>query len=866
MAKANFKDILLQKGEKIAIGFGAVLLGLFAVLGVMALAGADSPEGTAKDFSNQASRIQSQVAAQGGPAEPLPEAYTKPFKIVELKSGEFALAGSPFEPVAMPDLLHDNPRVLNIVDAHFSILRAPMRAIDIQYIDEKTVQVGYLKDGIKKNTNTKKINDEIRKFLKDQERAGKGMQNRPKGPYPPPRGPAGPGGAPGGPGTPPGGGFPGGRGGPGGPGGPGMPPGGFGGPGGPGMPPGSGSPDGGDMSGFGGGMMGSGFGGYGNALRDDRTIAYATPEEIQQKNLPLAETVYPLRAAVVHMAFPLKQQIDEVRKALRIPKDQQVTTGFGGAGVPPGGPPGGLPPRGPGGFPGQGTPMGTGGAAGPGMGDPDGPGGAGMRGGSFGTTTTLAEPVFTGFDIERRQMQNDGKWTEWSIYDHENEYYKSIRARLTMEGPMPENPYVVPFIRPRMVAPLPRLADQLGEYDVLKLRVIEEAVQKMKEANKVPPQPTEWQRRFQGNAAGDDPYSFGPGTGFTGAGGTSDDPMGGAGQPPRGAGGLPPTGAGGRPPMGTGGTPGFPGGGGLLSQSNPFEVEFLLMRFFDTTIEPGRSYQYRVRVKMENPNFGKIKEVSRPDYAKQKELVGQWFMIPETLTVPRESYLFAADAAPYVEAAKTLIDANGKEAAIKRVLEQEEVQNGKRAVLQVQAWLPELRLDGSGAKKEPVGTWVVADIPVAVGEYIGKRQLVELPLWSAGLGNYVLRELTGGTRIAGIRDQRNQPKGWPVNFRTDSILVDFEGGKPKTRVGDRDVTDDAETEVLIIRSDGKLLVRHSGDDAEEVDRTARQKKWDEWVKRVKERKDVTTGTGTGGTFDRGGGPGSPGGAGSPDGR
>jgi hypothetical protein len=315
-----------------------------------------------------------------------------------------------------------------------------------------------------------------------------------------------------------------------------------------------------------------------------------------------------------------------------------------------------------------------------------------------------------------------------------------------------------------------------------------------------------------------------------------------------------------------GGTqPGFPGTGGLLSsQSNPFEVEFLLMRFFDTTIEPGRTYQYRVRVKMENPNYGQVGKVARPDYAKQKELVGQWFAIPETLTVPSESYLFAANSAPYVEAAKEMVDANGKEAAIRRVLEQEEVQNGKRAVVQVQAWLPELRIDGSGAKKEPVGTWVVADIPVAVGEYIGKRQLIELPLWSAGLGNYVLRELSGGVKVGGVRDQRNQPKGWPVNFRTNSILVDFEGGKPKARVGDRDITDDAETELLIIRPDGRLLVRHSGQDAAEADRTAREKKWDEWVKRVKERKDVNTGTGPGGTFDRGGPgggmpPGGPGG-------
>ncbi len=830
MAKVNFKDILLQKGEKIALGIGAGLLGLLAILGVMELAGAPSPDGTAKEFSNHAGRIQNQIGQPGQDAPPLPLEFTKPVNMEPLDPDQFALAGSPFEPVAMPDLLHENPRVLNIVDAHFSILRAPMRAIDIQYIDDRTVLVGYLKTVTPNEKDNKKINDAVRKLFDQSRKGQRGGLQRPQRPN-----------SPGGPGTPPGGGFPGGRGGPG---GPGMPP---GAPGGPGTPPGGpgggapggGSPDGGDLSGFGGfgaGMMG----GFGNALRDDKTIDYAAPEEIQQKNLPLAETVYPLRAAVVHMAFPLKQQVEEIRKALRIPKDQPVTTGGLGGG------PGGFPPRGAGGPTGPTTPPGTG--AGAGAGDPDA--GAG-RGAGFGTPTTtpLAEPEFRGFDIERRQLQSDGKWSEWAVYDHENEYFKTIRARMTLEGPMPENPYVVPFIRPRMVAPLPRLADQLGEYDVLKLKVIEDAVQKMKDANKIPPQLTDWQKRFQGNAGGEDPYSFGPPSGFTGAGGPGSDDGGTGGFQP-GRPGLPPTG--GSPPGG------LPGSGNLFSsQSNPFDVEYLLMRFFDTTILPGQTYQYRVRVKMKNPNFGLVGKVARPDYAKQEELVGQWFAIPEALTVPPESFLYAANATPYVEDAKAMVEANGREGAIRRLLEQEQVQDGKRAILQIQAWLPELRLDGSGAKKEPVGTWVVADIPVAVGEYINKRQLIELPLWSAGLGNYVLRELSGGTKVKDIRDQKNQPKGWPVTFRTNSILVDFEGGRPKARVGDREVTDDAETEVLILRADGKLQVRHSGDDAAVTDRVNREKTWDEWVKRVKDRRDVTSGTGTGGSFDRGsGGPGA----------
>src|SRR5688572_23441021 len=129
----------------------------------------------------------------------------------------------------------------------------------------------------------------------------------------PPKGPKRPGPGP----TPPGaGGFPpgGGRG----PGGGGFPPGGGGFPPG-GFPPGGGSPgEGGPEGGFfnPAGMMG----GYTGGQRADASVEYLTPEEVSKKNLPLAQTVYPLRALMIQAAFPLKEQIKEMRKALRMPE------------------------------------------------------------------------------------------------------------------------------------------------------------------------------------------------------------------------------------------------------------------------------------------------------------------------------------------------------------------------------------------------------------------------------------------------------------------------------------------------------------------------------------------------------------------
>jgi hypothetical protein len=304
-------------------------------------------------------------------------------------------------------------------------------------------------------------------------------------------------------------------------------------------------------------------------------------------------------------------------------------------------------------------------------------------------------------------------------------------------------------------------------------------------------------------------------------------------------------------------------GGFAGSMTPPPEVEHVLLRFLDADVKPGWSYQYRIRVKMKNPNFGQKTAVSRPADAKVETLYGPWVPIEEWVTVQPETFLYAGEADKYLDEVQKLYDANGKERRILLVMEQPQVRDGKRAVVQFQTWLPQIRIDG-GNKTEPIGTWVVADMPVAPGEFVGRRQLVELPLWSAGLANYVLRELSGGVRIAGLSKDQHQPKGWPVNFRTLSVLVDFEGGKTRAQVGTKELTDDSATEVLILRPDGKLLVRNSEADKADPDRKSRQETWDKWLERVKARKEAApTAPTPGGGFGRpgAGGPGGPGGPG-----
>ena len=163
--------------------------------------------------------------------------------------------------------------------------------------------------------------------------------------------------------------------------------------------------------------------------------------------------------------------------------------------------------------------------------------------------------------------------------------------------------------------------------------------------------------------------------------------------------------------------------------------------------------------------------------------------------------------------------------------------------------MQQVLLDGS--KREPLGAWVLAEIPVNRGEFIGKKQLISLPLWSAEKVKFLLQTLPK-YKVANAKDQ---PKGVLVDFTTSMMCVDYEGGKAKQTFGQRNVEDESAVEMLILRPDGSIFVRNSAQDAEETDRVEREKGWNDWIKRV-EDDTKTAGTltnpmGTTGDFGKG---------------
>jgi hypothetical protein len=401
-----------------------------------------------------------------------------------------------------------------------------------------------------------------------------------------------------------------------------------------------------------------------------------------------------------------------------------------------------------------------------------------------------------------------------------------------------------------LAMPLPELAKDLNiKYPEIKLKDITDNIEKLKKANQKEVTKSDLAKQLSGTKTkndlykpktadnvgnfGYDPKQFGFSTGSmspppTGVVG----PMG-----PMGPVGPRPTGP------GAGGTPYNPYGEGVQPGATVAnEVDNFLLRFVDCDVKPGYTYEYRIRLRMWNPNFNQKDLVANPEFAKEnyKLLTSKWLQLETPITVPAESFLYAHDVKGYRDKINETYDPTSKEVETKAINNLLQVRDNQ-AILQVATWMEQVRTDGS--KREPVGAWVVAEMPVERGGYIGRKQFIKLPLWSSETQQYLLREV--GEKV--VRG-KYQPKGWLVDFSTKSVLVDFEGGRVKSRTkvrfdekgnvvpGERLLDEDVSTEVLIVRPDGKLVVRNSQADDTDPNRKSVASEWTRWIQEIEKRK------------------------------
>jgi len=734
-SKADLKQMLVAKGEFLAMGVAGFFLFVFMVWGASRWLGAKNPVEMAEKLDTQANLVQNKIRdpnfsdsdLKDADAE-LPPWITKPYKMPIVPVELFATTGPQFDPIAKPDTKKENPLVLPIGAYQVDLVRAPMKGYDITFDNQGQAKIGVI---ISKAVS--EADKEKRKTL------FKTLTGRTKGtaqiirdnPMQPPMG-IGPG---------------------------------------PGPGPGGKQPAGG-LNPFGG--VGGGF--DANGQRMEKALKYVPLEELDaalEKGEVPAMTVIPLRMVILNAEIPYKKQVDEIKRALRLPSSEEA-----------------------------------------------------QRWG----------PLYDGYEVQRKVSRlmpggNAEVFQDWSEYKFEDKYLELINARKLADHF--EDGWLSHFIRYDMALalPLPALVPELGSYPNIRLEAINATIKKMKDANRKPDTPSDLLARLTGRPPREQIYNPQTSQG-TGADAIFGSDLSGG-----------PVIAGKGPAKGPAVGPGRPPKPGELSNQEaapPIEIEQLLLRFVDVDVKPGYTYEYRVRLRMINPNFGLTKEVAIPAYANVKEIYSPWAQIADSITVPSESFLYAIDPGTF---RKKIEDEYGKERELRERLQAKDNQ----VVVEMCSWLEQVRTD-AGGNREPVGAWVVADMPVGRGEYVGRKQYIKLPLWSSKDNQYVLREVADRS-IVGKKDVA-LPRGWLVDFTTKSVLVDFDGGKVVTKsASGKTITEEVAAEMLIVRPDGKLFVKSTVQDETDENRRKIVGDWDKWVKEVEKRK-VTVGTGPENPFEK----------------
>jgi hypothetical protein len=285
------------------------------------------------------------------------------------------------------------------------------------------------------------------------------------------------------------------------------------------------------------------------------------------------------------------------------------------------------------------------------------------------------------------------------------------------------------------------------------------------------------------------------------------------------------------PPPGRGGSdsrpgfrlPGMPPPAGSGNQPTRAEDEDAwILRFIDVTVEAGHLYQYRVAIKALNPNYQKSpKDLAVPALALKEFLQSEFFEVQETAVVPPDEHLYAATK-----------DERKNHVTDKRPL----AGLWDETWVQMQRWYAFIRPEGL-PRQEPFGEWLVSDLKVRRGEYIGQKESVLLPLWSMENGMFLFREPPRSRPAPSVvvGTVRRPLPTWTLDLMPTPpvLLVDFEGGSgdyfgPKNK----QVNDAPGVEMLLLNADGSLRVERSGPDLSDADRSKRETTWLQWLEKV----------------------------------
>lgn len=240
-----------------------------------------------------------------------------------------------------------------------------------------------------------------------------------------------------------------------------------------------------------------------------------------------------------------------------------------------------------------------------------------------------------------------------------------------------------------------------------------------------------------------------------------------------------------------------------------------LIRFIDVDVEPGKTYRYKFQVRVLSPNYKRsAADLATQSLAEIKELLSPWTTTP-SVSIPLEQFMYAVDQ----------IDVNPTDPkkSQPRGPDLGKLDEGGvlRAPVQIHRWFGKAT-DREGTE-HLIGDWVIAErLLVRRGEYIGRREAVVQSLtWSKARGNWENPNVMPAPK----KPKEKAPTGIPLDFTLGSpapLLVDFDGGPRNFQnrtVGL--VKEDAAMDLLILTPEGKLIVRNTHEDSDDPQRVER---------------------------------------------
>jgi hypothetical protein len=201
--------------------------------------------------------------------------------------------------------------------------------------------------------------------------------------------------------------------------------------------------------------------------------------------------------------------------------------------------------------------------------------------------------------------------------------------------------------------------------------------------------------------------------------------------------------------------------------------------FHDDTVSAGKTYQYRMRVRMWNRYWGQMKLLAKPEEARKSTLEGEWSAPTDPITVAPATHFFVRGMKPDLSA----------------------------ALVEVWKWRR--------------GNWTKQNFEVNVGDVIGSRKDME-PI--------------EGEVVADTKDGKESKSGSsaskkvPVDFSTGAIVLDLRVAKkfPKRIAGSKGGFQWADGESLVVTyldpADGQVKERSQALDTNDPMRKQLQSK------------------------------------------